>query len=82
VAGGGAGVGAPALAQGRDCAAQAQGLLRVRRAVGLAKANGCPWGVPNRFGSMKNSCAIAAEGGHLETLQWAREHGCRWGEWR
>ena len=24
-------------------------------------------------------CAIAAEGGHLEMLQWARAHGCEWG---
>jgi len=24
---------------------------------------------------------IAAEDGHLHTLQWVREHGCRWGEW-
>jgi hypothetical protein len=25
-------------------------------------------------------CACAAEGGQLETLKWAREHGCPWEE--
>ena len=26
------------------------------------------------------TCKAAAEGGHLEVLQWAREHGCPWDE--
>ena len=26
-------------------------------------------------------CKNAAEGGHLETLQWARENDCPWDEW-
>ena len=26
-------------------------------------------------------CIIAAKHGHLEVLQWAREHGCPWNEW-
>jgi hypothetical protein len=24
---------------------------------------------------------VRGEGGHLETLQWARENGCPWNEW-
>ena len=26
------------------------------------------------------TCAYAAEGGHLEVLQWARENDCPWDE--
>ena len=37
-----------------------------------ARANGCPW--------CENTCAGAAEGGHLELLRWARENGCPWDE--
>ena len=29
---------------------------------------------------MSRSCINAAEGGYLEVLQWAREHGCAWHE--
>ena len=36
-----------------------------------------PRGAPDRTGS-NNPCALAAKGGHLEALQWAREHGCEW----
>jgi len=32
----------------------------------------CPWD--------ESTCAVAAEGGHLEVLVWAREHGCPWSE--
>ena len=32
----------------------------------------CPWGV--------DTCALAAEGGHLEVLIWARENNCPWDE--
>jgi hypothetical protein len=32
----------------------------------------CPW---NEF-----TCAYAAVGGHLEVLQWAREHDCPWND--
>jgi len=39
-----------------------------------AKANGCHWGVPNRMG-WNNPCAVAARGGHLAALRWARAHG-------
>ena len=42
-----------------------------------AKANGCPWGVLDWSGTI-NPCALAAAGGHLEVLQWAREHDCPW----
>jgi hypothetical protein len=35
-----------------------------------AKANGCPWN--------ERTCALAAEGGHLDVLKWAREHHCPW----
>ena len=27
------------------------------------------------------TCASAAQGGHLELLQWARAKGCLWDEW-
>jgi hypothetical protein len=37
-----------------------------------AKSRGCPWNVV--------TCALIAEGGHLEVLVWAREHGCPWNE--
>jgi hypothetical protein len=33
-----------------------------------AKASGCQWD--------RGTCALAAQGGHLEVLKWAREHGC------
>ena len=29
----------------------------------------------------EGTCAFAAYGGHLETLKWLRENGCRWNEW-
>jgi hypothetical protein len=38
-----------------------------------AKSRGCQW---NEW-----TCAVVAEGGHLEALVWAREHGCQWDEW-
>jgi hypothetical protein len=44
-----------------------------------AKANGCPWGVPNSW-ALTNPCARAARGGHLEVLRWARERHCPWNE--
>jgi hypothetical protein len=37
-----------------------------------ARENGCPWD--------EQTCAHAAEGGHLEVLKWARENGCPWDE--
>ena len=37
-----------------------------------ARQNGCPWD--------EDTCASAAEGGHLEVLQWARQNGCPWDE--
>jgi hypothetical protein len=29
----------------------------------------------------EDTCRLAAKGGHLEVLQWAREHGCHWDAW-
>jgi len=37
------------------------------------RANGCPWD--------EQTCYMAARGGHLEVLQWARANGCRWNEY-
>eukprot|EP00239_Pterosperma_sp_CCMP1384_P012910 CAMPEP_0197865548 /NCGR_PEP_ID=MMETSP1438-20131217/43730_1 /TAXON_ID=1461541 /ORGANISM="Pterosperma sp., Strain CCMP1384" /LENGTH=104 /DNA_ID=CAMNT_0043484035 /DNA_START=1011 /DNA_END=1325 /DNA_ORIENTATION=+ len=37
-----------------------------------AKMQGCPWNT--------ETCAAAAESGHLEVLQWARAEGCEWDE--
>ena len=28
----------------------------------------------------ENTCALAAFGGHFDTLKWARENGCPWDE--
>ena len=42
-----------------------------------AKANGCPWGLSERSW-WTNPCALAAGGGHLDTLQRARQHDCPW----
>jgi len=38
-----------------------------------AVANGSPW-------QLATTSSTLAEGGHLEGLQWAREHGCPWSE--
>jgi len=38
-----------------------------------ARAQGCGWN--------EETCARAAEGGHLAVLQWARAQGCPWNEW-
>jgi hypothetical protein len=40
--------------------------VRVRVRV----ANGCPW--------TATTCCVAARGGHLTMLQWARANGCPW----
>jgi hypothetical protein len=45
-----------------------------------ARANGCHWGVSGLLG-FNNPCALAAAGGHLQALQWAREHHCPWDMW-
>jgi hypothetical protein len=37
---------------------------------GGTRANGCDWD--------SETCARAAEGGHLEVLHWARANGCEW----
>ena len=37
-----------------------------------ARENGCPWD--------EQTCAYAAEGGHIELLRWARENGAPWTE--
>jgi hypothetical protein len=29
----------------------------------------------------ERTCGIAAMGGHLEVLKWARVNGCPWGVW-
>ena len=60
----------------RDVAAVRRELGRMPNFVGSvsrlawAKERGCPWD--------ENTCAKAAEGGHLEVLQWARANGCPW----
>ena len=36
------------------------------------RANDCPWD--------EDMCEGAAEGGHLEVLQWAHANGCPWSE--
>ena len=38
-----------------------------------AVANGCPW-------QLASTCQTLARCGHLEVMQWAREHGCSWNE--
>jgi len=38
-----------------------------------AVANGCPW-------QLATTCQTLAGYGHLEVLQWARNHGCGWDE--
>jgi hypothetical protein len=38
-----------------------------------ARENDCPWD--------EETCAYAADGGHLEVLKWARENDCPWDEW-
>ena len=43
------------------------------RRLAWAKDNGCPW--------HERNLRTAAEGGHLEVLQWAREHGCLLDRW-
>ena len=51
-----------------------------------AKANGCPWGeelgvvVWGKWYGWNNPCVLAAEGGYLKVLQFAREHHCLWDE--
>ena len=58
----------------KDVAAVRRELGRMPNFVGSvgrlawAKELGCPWN--------ENTCAKAAEGGHLEVLQWARANGC------
>ena len=37
-----------------------------------AREHDCPWD--------KQTCASAAEGGHLDVLMWAREHDCPWNQ--
>eukprot|EP00982_Pelagococcus_subviridis_P003304 24918-Pelagococcus_subviridis.AAC.1 len=62
----------------KDVAAVRRELGRMPNFVGSvgrlawAKELGCPWN--------ENTCAKAAEGGHLEVLQWARANGCPWDE--
>ena len=34
------------------------------------RKQGCPWD--------EETCAFAADGGHLELLKWARNKGCPW----
>ncbi len=36
-------------------------------------SQGCPWDT--------QTCANAADEGHLEVLQWARSQGCPWNDW-
>jgi len=43
-----------------------------------AKAKGCPWNNSHGVTQRYNTCALAAKGGHLAVLVWARAHGCPW----
>ena len=45
-----------------------------------ANRNGCTWDAGSSYynGPGQNPCALAARGGHLEVLKWAREQGCPW----
>ena len=54
-----------------------------------AKANGCRWDLPSHtraegqyyyYTDRYYPCSLAAAGGHMEVLQWARKHGCAWGD--
>ena len=36
----------------------------------MVRENSCPWD--------ENTCDLAAEGGHLRVLKWARQNGCPW----
>lgn len=38
-----------------------------------ARGNGCPWD--------ERTCALAAEGNHIEVLKWARGNECPWDKW-
>jgi hypothetical protein len=37
------------------------------------REHGCPW--------YEDTCAFAAENGHLDVLKYAREQGCPWDKW-
>ena len=65
-----------------------QSLLSNSTRTATAREHDCPWdpadggglhnlgdGVVGRIGGV---CAIAALGGHFETLRWARDNGCEW----
>jgi hypothetical protein len=43
-----------------------------------ARANGCPWGEPDRK-VLYLDRRVLASWGYLDPLQYAREHGYRWG---
>jgi hypothetical protein len=48
-----------------------------------ARANGCPWSNSLARAALRNPCALAAFGGHLVVLRWARERHwcpCPWDE--
>jgi len=45
-----------------------------------AREHGSPWGRAHDGEEGEDSCALAAEGGHLEVLHWAREHSAPWNE--
>jgi hypothetical protein len=71
---------AAVVSSGLSCAGTTEGSpLRVTEFCGTverlawAKANGCPW--------EENTCAFAAQGGHLNVLMWARKHHILWNEW-
>jgi len=80
VAGGGAGLVAPALAHESASAAPARDVCTSVARQAWAKADGCPWGELH-WSVWTNRSALAAAGGHLEAMRWARQHGCPWGLW-
>ena len=57
------------------------GVLHVRRAAVLGPGERMPVEIEDLCARRSGICALAARGGHLEVLQWLREHGCPWDAW-
>jgi len=76
VAGGGAGLGTPALAEETVGVAPAQRVLHFRRAAGLGQGERVPLGLPATDSPWSNNPrAQAAPDWHLDAARWARQ---RW----
>jgi len=59
---------------------RAGGVVRLEWKV-FSSAERLAWAKASRGRWDGWTCALAAQGGHLEALQWAREHGCPWDTW-